>query len=328
MTRTRNSIIASLFIATVVWALPTGAAAQSQYPDRPIRLIVPQAAGSATDTVARILAAELGPQLGQNVIVEDRPGGALTIGLDIVAKSAPDGYTLGMGPIGALAITRHMVAKLPYVIERDFQPIALVTRGHLMLAVSAKSEFKSVQELIAYAKANPGKLSNASSSNGSPGHVGGELFKFMTGTQIVHVPYRGGAAAINDIIAGRIHFMFESLNSIAPHAKSGAVRGLAVSGDRRSPAFPDLPTVAEAGVKGYSAPTWAGVVGPAGIPRPIVDKLNAAINRTIQTPAFKARFGAIGDEPAGGSPEEFVQTIARDAKKWGEVVKRAQVKLD
>ena len=318
--------IGAMLIACAPLMLPT--AARAEYPDKQIRLVVPQAAGSATDTVARILAAELGPQLGQTVIVEDRPGGALTIGLDIVAKSAPDGYTLGMGPIGALAITRHMVAKLPYNIERDFQPIALVTRGHLLLAVSPKSDFHSVKDLVAYAKANPGKLTNASSSNGSPGHVGGELFKFMTGTEIVHVPYRGGAAAINDLIAGRVNFMFESLNSIAPHAKSGSVRALAVSGDRRSPAFPDLPTVAEAGVPGYSAPTWSGVVGPAGIPRPVVDKLNAAINRAIKTPAFIARFGAIGDEPAGGTPEEFVATIARDSAKWGDVVKRAGVKLD
>jgi tripartite-type tricarboxylate transporter receptor subunit TctC len=320
-----GSIVSSLLVACVALALPSTAVAE--YPDKPIRLIVPQAAGSATDTVARILAAQLGPELGQNVIVEDRPGGALTIGLDLVAKSAPDGYTLGMGPIGALAITRHIVAKLPYNIERDFQPIALVTRGHLMLVVSPKSEFHSVKELVAFAKANPGKLTNASSSNGSPGHVGGELFKFMTDTQIVHVPYRGGAAAINDLIAGRVHFMFESLNSIAPHAKSGSVRGLAVSGDRRSPAFPDMPTVAEAGVAGYSAPTWSGVIGPSGIPRPIVDKINAAINRAIKTEAFIARFGSIGDEPAGGTPEEFVATIARDSKKWGEVVRRADVKF-
>jgi tripartite-type tricarboxylate transporter receptor subunit TctC len=317
-----------LGLIAFVLVCTAGASAAADYPDHAIRFIVPQAAGSATDTIARLIGAELSQELGQQIIVEDRPGGALTIGLDLVAKSPPDGYTIGMGPIGALAITRHMVAKLPYDIERDFQPIALVTRGHLMLAVSAKSEFHSVKELIAYAKANPGKLSNASSSNGSPGHVGGELFKFMTGTEIVHVPYRGGAAAINDIIAGRIQFMFESLNSIAPHAKSGTMRGLAVSGDRRSPAFPDLPTVAEAGVPGYSAPTWSGVVGPAGIPRPIVDKLNLAINRAIKTPAFMARFGAIGDEPAGGSPEEFAATIARDSAKWKDVVQRAAVKLD
>jgi tripartite-type tricarboxylate transporter receptor subunit TctC len=320
-------VLLSLFVAGAAWTLPI--TARAEYPDKPIHLIVPQAPGSATDTVARILAAELSPQLGgQNIIVEDRPGGALTIGIDLVAKSQPDGYTIGVGPIGALAITRHMVAKLPYNIERDLQPIALIARGHLMLAVSPKSGFHSVKELIAYAKAHPGKLTNASSSNGSPGHVGGELFKFMTGTQIVHVPYRGGAAAINDLIAGRVDLMFESLNSISPHVKSGAVRGLAVTGDRRSVAFPDVPTVAEAGVPGYSAPTWSGVIGPAGMPRPVIDKLNAAINRAIRTKTFLDRFKAIGDEPAGGTPEEFAQTIARDSAKWKDVVVRAGVRLD
>src|SRR5215468_1748911 len=175
-------------------------AAAAEYPDKPIRFVVPQAAGSATDTVARILGAELAKEIGQQIVVDNRPGGALTLGLDITAKSDPDGYTICMGPIGALAITRHMVAKLPYDIERDFQPVALVARGHLLLAAAPDAPFKTIPELIAYAKANPGKLSNASSSNGSPGHVGGELFKHMTGTEIVHVPYRGGAAAINDLI--------------------------------------------------------------------------------------------------------------------------------
>jgi tripartite-type tricarboxylate transporter receptor subunit TctC len=233
-----------------------------------------------------------------------------------------------MGPIGALAITRHMVVKLPYDIERDFQPIALVAKGHMLLAVSPDAPFRTVPELIDYAKKNPGKLSNASSSNGSPGHVGGELFKFMTGTEIVHIPYRGGAAATNDLIAGRVQLMFESLNSISPHARSGTVRALAVTGERRSPGFPDLPTVGEAGVPGYAAPTWSGVIGPAGIPRPIVDKLNAAINRAIASPAFKERFAAIGDEPAGGTPEEFAETIAKDSAKWREVVQRSGAKLD
>jgi tripartite-type tricarboxylate transporter receptor subunit TctC len=318
----RRIIIVALLLAA--FAMPAAA----EYPDKPIRLIVPQAAGSATDTVARILAAGLANELGQQVIVDNRPGGALTIGLDVTAKSDPDGYTICMGPIGALAITRHMVAKLPYDIERDFQPIALVARGHMLLAAAPDAPFKTVPELIAYAKANPGKLSNASSSNGSPGHVGGELFKFLTGTDIVHIPYRGGAAAINDLIAGRVQIMFESLNSIAPHARSGSVRALAVTGERRSPGFPDVPTVAEAGVPGYAAPTWSGVIGPAGIPRPIVDKLNAAINRAIQSPTFKERFASIGDEPAGGTPEDFAETIAKDSAKWKEVVQRAGVRLD
>ena len=304
----------------------TGAAAQ--YPDKPIKLIVPQAAGSATDTVARILGAELAKEVGQQIIIDNRPGGALTLGIDLTAKADPDGYTICMGPIGALAINRHMVAKLPYDIERDLQPIALVTRGHLLLAVSPTLPFQSVQEIIDYAKQNPGKLLNASSSNGSPGHVGGELFKYMSGTDIVHVPYRGGAAAINDLIAGRVHLMFESLNSIAPHAKSGTVRPLAVSGARRSPGFPDLPTVAEAGVPGYAAPTWSGVIAPAGVPRPIIDKLNAAINRAIASQTFRDRFASIGDEPAGGSPEDFAEVIQSDSAKWGDVIRRAGARLD
>ena len=186
----------------------------------------------------------------------------------------------------------------------------------------------SVKELIEYAKKNPGKLMNASSSNGSPGHVGGELFKYMTGTDIVHVPYKGGAMAINDLIAGHVEVMFESLNSISPFARSGKVKALAVSGPRRSPGFPDLPTIAEAGVPGYDAATWTGVIGPAGIPRAIVLKLNASINQAIVSPLFKARFGEIGDEPAGGTPEEFAETIRRDSAKWAEVVKRSGAKID
>ena len=303
-------------------------AAFAQYPERPVRLIVPQAAGSATDTVARLLAAELPGPLGQPVVVENRPGGALTIGIDLIAKAAPDGYTIGMGPIGAMAITRHMVEKLPYDIERDLQPIALVAKGHLLLAVSPSLPVSSVKELVEYAKKNPGKLMNASSSNGSPGHVGGELFKYMTGTDMVHVPYKGGAMAINDLIAGHVEVMFESLNSISPFARSGKVKALAVSGPRRSPGFPDLPTIAEAGVPGYDAATWTGVIGPAGIPRAIVLKLNASINQAIAGPIFLARFAQIGDEPAGGTPEDFAETIRRDSAKWAEVVKRSGAKID
>lgn len=321
MMRTLGLIVLALGVTL------TGAAA-AEYPDRPIRFIVPQAPGSATDTVARILAAELSKELGQQLIVDNRPGGALTIGLDLVAKSPPDGYTIGMGPIGALAITRHMVAKLPYNIERDFQPIALVARGHLLLAVSPKLPINSVKELVDYAKKNPGKLTNASSSNGSPGHVGGELFKYMTGTEIVHVPYRGGAPAISDLIAGHVDLMFESLQTMAPFAHDNKVRALGVSGAARSPAFPELPTIAEAGVPGYLAPTWTGVIAPAGVPRPIVDRLNAAINKALTSEAFKEKFAKIGDEPGGGTPEEFAATIKADSAKWSDVVQRSGAKLD
>jgi len=321
------------FALVAAWGGPALAQTHSTgsgqaYPERPVRLIVPQAAGSATDTVARLLAAEMAGPLGQAVVVEDRPGGALTIGIDLVAKSAPDGYTIGMGPIGAMAITRHMVAKLPYDIERDLQPIALVVRGHLLLAVSPSLPVNSVTELVEYARKNPGKLMNASSSNGSPGHVGGELFKYMTGTDIVHIPYKGGAMAINDLIAGHVQVMFESLNSISTFARSGKVKALAVSGAKRSVGFPDLPTIAEAGVPGYDAGTWTGVIGPARLPRPVLDKLNASINQAIAGPTFLARFAQIGDEPAGGTPEDFAETIRRDSAKWAEVVKRSGAKID
>jgi tripartite-type tricarboxylate transporter receptor subunit TctC len=309
-------------------ALVPSGQAQAQYPERPIRLIVPQAPGSATDVLARLVAAEIGPLLGQTVVIENKPGAAFTIGLDLVAKAAPDGYTIGMGPVGALAISPNMIAKAPYNVERDFQPIILVTRGHLLLAVSPKSSMRSVKDLIDEAKRNPGKLTNASSASGSPGHVGGELFKVMTGTQIVHVPYRGGAAATSDLVAGHVQLMFESLNSIMPLAKSGEVRALAVSGARRSPAFPELPTVAEAGVPGFDAPTWSGIVGPAGMPRDVVLRLNAALNRALTSPAFIQRFGLLGDELGGGSPEEFGALIRQELAKWADVIRRSGAKLE
>jgi tripartite-type tricarboxylate transporter receptor subunit TctC len=303
-------------------------AAFAQYPDHPIRMVVPQAAGSATDNFARLLSPELGKQLGQPVIVDNRPGGALTVGIDAVAKAAPDGYTIGLGPVGALAITRHMVGKLPYDIERDLQPVALVGYSYMLLAVSPKLPITSVVELIDYAKKNPGKLFNASSSNGSPGHVSGELFKVMTGTEITHVPYKGGAAAIGDLISGNVQIMFESTNSIAPHVKAGRVRGLAVSGAKRSIAFPELPTLAEAGVPGYEVSSWSGIIAPAGLSRAVLNKLNAAANATLQAPEVKERLLQLGNEGGGGTPEQFGELIRRDSAKWAEVIRLSGARID
>src|SRR5438309_4087431 len=269
--------------------LAFSASAGAQYPERPVRMVVPQAAGSATDNFARLLAPELAKRLGQPVVVDNRPGGALTIGIDAVAKSPPDGYTIGMGPVGALAITRHMVEKLPYDIERDLQPVALITTGYMLLAASPKAPFTNVRELIDYAKRNPGKLSNASSSNGSPGHVSGELFKSMTNVEIVHVPYKGGAGAITDLIAGNVQLMFESTNSIAPHVKAGRVRALAVTGAKRAQSLPEVPTLSEAGVPGYEVTACSGVIAPAGLPRPVLERLNAAVNAVINDAATRAR---------------------------------------
>jgi tripartite-type tricarboxylate transporter receptor subunit TctC len=303
-------------------------AAFAQYPDHPIRMVVPQAAGSATDNFARLLSPELGKQLGQPVVVDNRPGGALTVGIDAVAKAAPDGYTIGLGPVGALAITRHMVGKLPYDIERDLQPVALVGYSYMLLAVSPKLPITSVVELIDYAKKNPGKLFNASSSNGSPGHVSGELFKVMTGTEITHVPYKGGAAAIGDLISGNVQIMFESTNSIAPHVKAGRVRGLAVSGAKRSIAFPELPTLAEAGVPGYEVSSWSGIIAPAGLPRALLNKLNAAANATLLAPEVKERLLQLGNEGGGGTPEQFGELIRRDSAKWAEVIRLSGARID
>ena len=289
---------------------------------------MPQAPGSATDNLARLVAPEMAKQLGQPVVVDNRPGGALTIGIDAVAKSAPDGYTIGMGPVGALAITRHMVEKLPYDIERDLQPVALVTTGYMLLAASPKAPFTTVRELVAYAKAHPGKLSNASSSNGSPGHVSGELFKYMTGTDIVHVPYKGGAPAIADLIAGHVELMFESTNSIAPHVRAGRVRALAVTGARRAHSLPEVPTMIEAGVPGYEVTAWSGVIAPAGLPRPVLERLNGAVNAAINEPATRERLAEMGSESGGGTPEDYAALIRRDSAKWAEVIRRSGARID
>ena len=313
-------LIAFAFACTVT-------AAAAEYPDHPIRFVVPQAPGSNTDLYARLLGAEMGKSLGQQLIIENRPGGAFVIGLDAIAKSPPDGYTIGVGLIGGMALTPHMVAKLPYDVLKDFEPIGMIGRGHLMLVVSPQLPVKSVKELIDYAKANPGKLSVASSGNGSPGHIGAELFKNLTGTQITHVPYRGGAAAINDLIGGRVEVMFEGLASMAPFVLDNRVRALGVSGPTRSPGFPDVPTIAEAGVPGYVAVTWLGVVAPAKTPRPIIERLNRAVNEALKSPAMVERFKLIGEDPAPGTPEDYAAVIKTDFAKWKEVIERAGIKL-
>jgi tripartite-type tricarboxylate transporter receptor subunit TctC len=298
------------------------------YPSRPVRLIVPQAPGSSSDTAARVVATELTKQLGQQIIVDNRPGGALMLGMELVARAAPDGYTLGYAPIGALVISPNVLEKPPIDMLRAFQPIGQIASGNMLLASSPTAPFRSVRELIEYAKQNPGKLSNASSGNGTPGHVGLELFKVMTGTQIVHVPYKGGAAAIADLTAGRVQLMLEGMNSITPHAKAGRVRALAVSSAHRSDALPDVPTIAEAGVPGYEAKTWNGLVGPAGMPRPIVTKLNAELNAALATPAIRERFAAMGAEPSPVTPEQFGALVKSEYVKWGEVVRRSRAKID
>lgn len=309
-------------------AVPARDVHAQNYPSRPIRLIVPQAPGSASDTVSRIVANELTRQLGQQIVVDNRPGGALTIGIGLVVKAAPDGYTIGFGPVGALAISPNMVRKLPYDVDQDLQAVAQLASNQMLLAASPSAPLRSVREVIAYARQHPGKLLNASSGNGTPGHVGFELFKFMTGTQIVHVPYKGGAAGIADLISGRVHLMMESQNSITPHAKAGRVRGVAVTGAKRSHVLPDVPTVAESGVPGYEASTWNGIVAPAGVPKAVVAKLNAEINRALGSATVRERFAAIGAEPVIGTSEQFRDLIRRENAKWAEVIRRSGATID
>jgi tripartite-type tricarboxylate transporter receptor subunit TctC len=319
----------SALLGAVACAMhPVGAAEIANYPARPIRMIVPQAPGSSSDTIARIVATELTRQLGQQVVVDNRPGGALLIGMELTARAIPDGYTIGYAPIGALVISPNLVPRVPFDTLKDFQPIAQTANGQMLLAASAAGPLKSVREVIDYARQNPGKLAFASSGNGTPGHVGFELFKAMTGTQIVHVPYKGGAAGIADLIAGQVQLMMEGMNSITPHAKAGRVRSLGVSGARRSDALPDVPTIAEAGVPGYEASTWNGIVGPIGIPAAIVARLNSEINKAIVSPTVRERFAAVGAEPAPGSPEQFGSLIRKEHVKWAEVVKRSGAKVD
>ena len=302
--------------------------AQAAYPERPVRMIVPQAVGASTDNVARIVATELARELGQQVVVDNRHGGALQLGMELTAKASPDGYTIGYAPIGALAIGPHLVARPTVDAMRELAPVGQTITGHMMLLAAPKSPFRSVREVIDYAKQNPGKLFNASSSNGSPGHIGFELLKTMAGVQIVHVPYKGGPAAIADLMGGQVQLMMEGLNSASAHVKAGRVRGLAVTGPKRSPVFPEIPTLVEAGVAGYEATTWHGVVAPAGTPRAVIAVLNARLNRAVNSPVASERIFALGSEPLTGMPEEFWKLVRSDSAKWAEVIKKANAKID
>ncbi|MBV8790527.1 MAG: tripartite tricarboxylate transporter substrate binding protein [Pseudolabrys sp.] len=315
------------FVLAAVVLCALGAPAFAEYPDRSIRLIVPQAAGANSDLYARLVGAEMGKSLGQQIVVENRPGGAFAIGLDAIAKAAPDGYTMGIGLIGGMALTPHMLAKVPYDIENDFVPVGMIARGYLILAISPQLQVGSVQELIDLAKKNPGKLTVASSGTGSPGHVGAELFKYMTGTQITHVSYRGGAPAINDLMAGRVDMMFEGLASMAPFILDGRLRAVGISGEKRSAAFPNVPTIQEAGVPGYVDVTWLGIVVPAKTPRPLVDRLNKALNEALRSQLITDRMKLIGEDAAPGTPEEYASVIKADSAKWKAVIERAGIKL-
>jgi tripartite-type tricarboxylate transporter receptor subunit TctC len=303
-------------------------AAAADYPQRPIRLIISSAVGGSPDVVTRILAAELVKQMGQQIVIDNRPGAAQTIGTEMVVRAAPDGYTIGYANVVTLAINKSLLPKQPYDPDRDLLLVGQFLSTYNLLTVTNSVPVKSVRELIDHAKRNPGKLLNASGGNGTTGHLGGELFKIMTGTRIVHVPYKGSPQGITDLIAGQVHLMFDNLTSISPHVRAGRIRGLGVSSLKRSPIFPDIPTIAEAGVPGYETNAWGGIVVPVGTPKAIVATLNTEINKALQSPTLRERYAAIEAEPVGGTPEQFAAFVKKETAKWAEVVKKSGAKLD
>ena len=318
--------VSALFIFACSLVLPGGGSAA--WPDRPLRYIVPSAPGGGPDVAARIIMAELGRQVGQQVIVDNRPGGSGTIGTDIIARATPDGYHMGHGNILTMALSRSVLPKLPYDVDRDFQPVIHMYGTPNLLAVTLSLPVDSVQALIAHAKKHPDQLLYASTGSGSSIHVGMELFKIMTGTQMVHVPFKAASVAIIDLTAGRVHLMADNINSIGPHVKAGRLRGLAVTSGRRVPAFAELPTVAEAGVPGFDVTAWAGVIYQARVPKAIVARVNALINKVLAAPGVADKLPELGLQVVGGTPEQFGAHIRSEYERWADVVKRAGIKAD
>jgi tripartite-type tricarboxylate transporter receptor subunit TctC len=324
---TRRRLLALAAAAPAAGLVTLSASAQANYPDKPIRLVVPSAAGGAPDAISRAVAQEMSKGLGQSIVVDNKPGGATVIGMVDVQKSAPDGYTIGYANVGSLSINRTLVPKLPYDPDKDFLPIGLMGFVQSALVVRNDLPVKSVKELIAYAKANPGKLSMGSAGNGTTGHLGGELFKSMANVFIVHVPYRGAPQATQDLIGNQIDLMFDNLSSIGPHIKGGRVRALAVTSAKRSPFFPDLPTIAEAGLPGFETVAWGGFVAPAGTPAAIITKLNAELNKALMQPAMKPRLEALAWEVQTGAPNLLSDLARKEAPRWAEVIKRSGATL-
>ena len=311
--------------AAALPALPRLAKAQA-YPSRPIRLIIGYTPGGSADLTARLMGQWLSERLGQSFVVENRPGGGTNIATEAVVRAPPDGYTFLLAA-PANAINATLYDKLNFNFLRDSEPVAGIIRFPNVVVVNPSVPVKSIPELIAYAKANPGKLNMASSGNGSTIHMSGELFKMLTGTDMVHVPYRGGAPALTDLIAGQVHVMFDNIPTCAEHVKSGKLRGLAVTSTTRSDVLPDLPTLADF-LPGYEASAWYGFAAPKNTPAAIIEKLNKEINAILAEPAAKTRFTELGAILLPGSAADFGKLLADETEKWGKVVKFSGAKVD
>lgn len=306
-----------------VWS----ASAAGAYPDKPIRLIVPQPPGGTSDILARVLALKLAENLRQQIIIDNRAGASGTIGTDLAAKSPPDGYTLVL-VYTTHATTPGIYGKLPYDPVADFAPVTLAAAAPLLLVVHPKIPVNSVKELIAYAKTRPGELNFCSAGNGSGSHLAGELFNTMTGVKLTHIPYKGSGLAITELIGGQVQLMFAGIVPIDPHVKSGRVRSIAVTSAKRSVAIPQVPTIAESGLPGFEVVGWYGVLAPARTPHPIVARLHNEFVKILQTQDIRDRLLSEGAEPVGNTPAEFTAFIKTDIGRWAKVIKAAGAKLD
>jgi tripartite-type tricarboxylate transporter receptor subunit TctC len=307
--------------------LAIGVPAQT-FPSKPIRVVVPFPAGGTTDVLARAAAQKLTETLGQPTVVDNRPGAGGNIGAELVAKSPPDGYTLLMGTVGTHAINPGLYPKLPYDHVHDFAPVILVAGVPNVLVINPALPVNTVQELIAYARANPGKLNFASSGNGTSIHLSAELFKTMAGVQMTHVPYKGSAPALQDLVGGQVQLMFDNLPSSLALIKAGKLKALAVTSSGRAAALPDVPTVAESGLPGFEASSWFGLLAPAGTPPPVIATLNGEIAKWLATPEAREKLLAQGANAVGGSSEDFARFIAAETTKWQKVVKDSGAKID
>ena len=319
--------LALALVACLTLAAGAPAIAQT-YPTKPVKLVVPFPPGGSLDIAGRIVAQKLSETWGQTVVVENKPGTGGNIGADYVAKSAPDGYTVLLGALSTHAVNPNLYKSMPYDAAKDFAPITLVAVTPNVLVVNASSPVNSAKEFIAYAKANPGKLAFGSGSNGSAGHLAGELFKVETGTDAIHVPFKGGAPATQALLAGDTQFMFDNLANAMAQVKAGKLKALAVTTAQRSPLVPDLPTMAEAGLPGFDISTWYGLFAPAGTPPAIVAKWNADVTRVLTAPDVRAKLIADGADPSPNTPEQFAQMIARELTKYARIVKVSGAKVD
>lgn len=323
----------SIAVAAVV-TLSSAAALAQTYPAKPIKLVVPFPPGGTTDILARAVGGELTKAWGQQVIIDNRPGAGGNIGSEIVARSAPDGYTLLMGTVGTHAINQSLYSKLPYDPIKDFAPVTLVASVPNVLVVNTalaeKNKITDVKSFVAFVKQHPGKLNMASSGNGTSIHLAGELFKTQTQTFMVHIPYRGSAPAITDLLGGQADLMFDNLPSAMPYIKAGRLRALGVTSSKPSPALPDVPPIAQAGgdLTGFEASSWFGILAPAGTPPDIVNKLQQEITKALASPAVKDKLVSQGADPVGNTPEQFAAHIQAETKKWSKVVKASGAKVD